>query len=154
MRFSPERNQMQSPMKTAMQAPGTSNAAAPGPAPPGPALPAVGFGDIRTVLGKRERRASVARTRPCASSSAALLEAALAAVEAATGMRVRTSDAPSPRALAARVARAVVLAVEHGHSPGALALGDEDAVRCGLTARAALRRRAVGPPPRVPLASS
>jgi hypothetical protein len=106
------------------------------------------------ALGRRLYAPQPARTRPCASSSAALLEAALAAVEAATGMRVRTSDAPSPRTLAARVARAVVLAVEHGHSPGALALGDEDTVRCEMTARAALRRRAVGPPPRAPLASS
>lgn len=116
---------------------------------PGPALPvypAVDFGHIRCILGKRERakRAPAKLARPCTGHSAALLEAALSAVEATTGFSVRTADGPSPRVLAARVARAVVLVAEKGRTPGALALVDEDAVHCELATRAALRRCAVG----------
>lgn len=105
-------------------------------------------GDIRAILGKRERALrppGAERARPRAGvGAAALLEATLAAVEAATGSSVRTSDGPSPRELAARVARVVVLAAERGRTRDALALGDEDTVRCELAARASLRERALG----------
>jgi hypothetical protein len=104
------------------------------------------FGHIRSVLGKRERerRASARRERPRPANSHALLHAALAAVATATGVSVRVGDCPSPRALAARVARAVVLAVERGPRPAELAFGDEHAVHCKLATRAALRERALG----------